>query len=202
MLIKKDKMEKNISLILHDIKRLLNESKSENNNKEVNKSPKKSHSIQKNEILMINDNENGKTLHCITKLSDNKVQEEILIKKIELEKDIEEDASRNITGLLKNIKKRVLKYKDNYKNLEIKIPGKEIEALRRIKTKINNYQKTQKISRNSSNKYVKIQKHKSFSYFHVEKIYNKIYLYKIKKSKSVIFKHKNEYSIFYKLKFY
>jgi len=151
---------------------------------------------------MINDSENGKTLHCITKLSDNKVQEEIQIKKIELEKDIEEDASRNITGLLKNIKKRTLKYKDNYKNLEIKIPGKEIEALRRIKTKINNYQKTQKISRNNNNKYVKMEKYKSFSYFHVEKIYNKIYLYKIKKSKSVIIKHKDEYSIFYKLKFY
>ena len=202
MLIKKDKMERNISLIFHDIKKLLNESKNEKNNKEVNKSPKKSHSIQKNEILMLNDNENGKTLHCIAKLSDNKVQEEIQIKKIEPEKDIEEDVSRNITGLLKNIKKRTLKYKDNYKNLEIKIPGREIEALRRIKTKINNYQKTQKISRNSSNKYVKIQKHKSFSYFHVEKIYNKIYLYKIKKSKSVIIKHKDEYSIFYKLKFY
>ena len=202
MLIKKSKMKRNISLILHDIKKLLNKSKNDKDNKEANKSPKKSHSIQKNGILMLNDNENGKTLHCITKLSKDKVQEEIQIKKIEPEKDIEEEASRNITGLLKNIKKRVLKYNDNYKNLEIKIPGREIEALRRIKARINTYQKTQKINRNRSYKYVKIQKFKSFSYFHVEKMCNKIYLYKTKKSNSVKIKHKNEYSIFYKLKFY
>ena len=202
MLIKKSKMKRNISLILHDIKKLLNKSKNDKDNKEANKSPKKSHSIQKNGILMLNDNENGKTLHCITKLSKDKVQEEIQIKKIEPEKDIEEEAPRNITGLLKNIKKRVLKYNDNYKNLEIKIPGREIEALRRIKARINTYQKTQKINRNRSYKYVKIQKFKSFSYFHVEKMYNKIYLYKTKKSNSVKIKHKNEYSIFYKLKFY
>jgi len=202
MLIKKSKMKRNISLILHDIKKLLNKSKNDKDNKEANKSPKKSHSIQKNGILMLNDNENGKTFHCITKLSKDKVQEEIQIKKIEPEKDIEEEASRNITGLLKNIKKRVLKYNDNYKNLEIKIPGREIEALRRIKARINTYQKTQKINRNRSYKYVKIQKFKSFSYFHVEKMYNKIYLYKTKKSNSVKIKHKNEYSIFYKLKFY
>ena len=92
--------------------------------------------------------------------------------------------------------------KKRKKNLEIKIPGREIEALRRIKARINTYQKTQKINRNRSYKYVKIQKFKSFSYFHVEKMYNKIYLYKTKKSNSVKIKHKNEYSIFYKLKFY
>ena len=202
MLIKRNNMKRNISLILHDIKKLLNKDKNDKNEKESNKSPKKSRSIQKNEILMLKDNEDGKTIHCIQKLSKDKVQEEIQIKKIEPEKDNEEETSKNITGLLKNIKKRVLKYKDNYKNLEIKIPGREIEALKRIKTRINNYKKTQKINRSRNNKYVKIQKFKSFSYFHAKNIYNKIYLYKIKKSKSVIFKHKNEYSIFYKLKFY
>ena len=202
MLIKKNKMKRNISLILHDIKKLLNKDKNDKNEKEVNKSPKKSRSIQKNEILMLKDNEDGKTIHCIQKLSKDKVQEEIQIKKIDPEKDNEEETSKNITGLLKNIKKRVLKYKDNYKNLEIKIPGREIEALKRIKTRINNYQKTQKINRSRNNKYVKIQKFKSFSYFHAKIIYNKIYLYKIKKSKSLKIEHKNEYSIFNKLKFY
>ena len=202
MLIKEDKMKKNISLIFNDIKKLLNKDKNDKDDKEVNKSPKKSRSIQKNDILMLKDDENGKTIHCIQKLSKDKVQEEIQIKKIDPEKDNEEEATRNITGLLKNIKKRVLKYKDNNKNLEIKIPGREIEALKRIKSRINNYQKTQKINRNKNNKYVKIQKFKSFSYFHVVKIFNKIYLHKIKKSKSLKFAHKNEYSIFYKLKFY
>ena len=202
MLIKKNNMKRNISLILHDIKKLLNKDKNDKNEKESNKSPKKSRSIQKNEILMLKDNEDGKTIHCIQKLSKDKVQEEIQIKKIEPEKDNEEETSKNITGLLKNIKKRVLKYKDNYKNLEIKIPGREIEALKRIKTRINNYKKTQKINRSRNNKYVKIQKFKSFSYFHAKNIYNKIYLYKIKKSKSLKIEHKYEYTIFNKLKFY
>ena len=202
MLIKKNNMKRNISLIFHDLKKLLNKDKNEKNEKESNKSPKKSRSIQKNEILMLKDNEDGKTIHCIQRLSKDKVQEEIQIKKIEPEKDNEEETSKNITGLLKNIKKRVLKYKDNYKNLEIKIPGREIEALKRIKTRINNYQKTQKINRSRNNKYVKIQKFKSFSYFHAKNIYNKIYLYKIKKSKSLKIEHKNEYTIFNKLKFY
>ena len=202
MLMEKNKMKRNISLILHDIKQLLNKDKNDKNEKETNKSPKKSRSIQKNEILLLKDDEDGKTIHCIQKLSKDKIQEEIQIKKIEPEKDNEEEASENITGLLKNIKKRVIKYKDNYKNIEIKIPGREIEALKRIKNRINNYQKTQKINRKRSNKYVKIQKFKSFSYFNVKKIYNRIYLYKIKKSKSLKIEHKNEYTIFSILKFY
>jgi hypothetical protein len=202
MLIKKNKMKRNISLILHDIKKLLNKDKNDKNEKEVNKSPKKSRSIQKNEILLLKDNEDGKTIHYIQILSKDKVQDEIKINKLNPEKDNEEETSKNIAGLLKNIKKRVLKPKDNCTNLEIKIPGREIEALKRIKTRINNYQKTQKINRSRNNKYVKIQKFKSFSYFHAKIIYNKIYLYKIKKSKSLKIEHKNEYTIFNKLKFY
>ena len=202
MLIEKNKMKRNVSLILHDIKKLLIKDKNDKNEKETNKSPKKSRSIQKNEILLLKDNEDGKTIHCIQKLSKDKIQEEIQIKKIEPEKNNEEEASKNLTGLLKNMKKRVLKYKDNDKNLEIKIPGREIEALKRIKTRINIYQKTRKINRKRSNKYVKIQKYKSFSYFNVKKICNRIYLYKIKKSKSLKIEHKNEYVKFNKLKFY
>ena len=88
---------------------------------------------------MIQDSEHGKTLHCIKKLSKDKIQEEIQIKTISSEKNVEEEEPKKITELLFSIKKKYKRKpkKDENKNLEIKIPGEEIQALRRIKSKIH-----------------------------------------------------------------
>ena len=204
--IKESKMNKNVNIILKDIKKIINQNKNDIN-KEVNKVQKKSQkNILKNEVLMIKDNEHGKTLHCIKKLSKDKVQEEIQIKSINSEKNAEEEEPKKITDILFNIKKKYNKKakKDENKNLEIKIPGEEIQALRRIKSKIHNYKKTnQNQNKYKNNEYVQIQKYKSFSYFNLVKNYNKfINIYKMKRSNSFKVEFKNEKSIFHKLKFY
>ena len=204
--IKESKMNKNINIILKDIKKIINRNKS-NMNKEANKMQKKPQAnIPKNEVLMIQDSEHGKTLHCIKKLSKDKVQEEIQIKTINSEKKAEEETPKNITEILSNIKKKNKRNKkDENRNLEIKIPGEEILALRRIKSKIHDYKKTISQSQNKlkNNEYVKIQKYKSFSYFYFAKNNNKfINLYKMKRSNSLKVEYKTDKSIFHKLKFY
>ena len=206
--IKESKMNRNISIILKDIKKIINRNKSIEN-KEANKVQKKPQSrAPKNEILMIQDNEDGKTLHCIKKLSKDKIQEEIQIKTISTEKNAEEETPKKITEILFNIKKKykIKPKKHENKNLEIKIPGEELLALRRIKSKIHDYKKT--INKNKSKyrnrEYVKIQRYKSFSYFSLVKSnYNKyMSVYKMKRSNSLKVKYKNEKSIFHKLKLY
>ena len=204
--IKESKMNKNINIILKDIKKIINLNKSEIN-KEINKTQKKSQkNIPKNEVFMIQDNGHGKTLHCIKKLSKDKIQEEIQIKTISSEKNAEEEEPKKITELLFNIKKKYKRKakKDENKSLEIKIPGEEIQALRRIKSKIHYYKKTnQSQNKYKNNEYIKLQKYKSFSYFYLAKNNNKfINKYKIARSNSLKVEYKNEKSIFHKLKFY
>ena len=205
--IKESKMNRNISIILKDIKKIINRNKSIEN-KEANKIQKKPHSkAPKNEILMVQDNEDGKTLHCIKKLSKDKIQEEIQIKTINSEKNTEE-SPKKITEILFNIKKKykIKSKKHENKNLEIKIPGEQLLALRRIKSKIHDYKKTINKNKNKlrNSEYVKIKKYKSFSYFCLVKSnYNKyINVYKMKRSNSLKVENKNEKSIFHKLKFY
>ena len=206
--IKESKMNRNISIILKDIKKIINRNKSIEN-KEANKIQKKPHSkAPKNEILMVQDNEDGKTLHCIKKLSKDKIQEEIQIKTINSEKNTEE-SPKKITEILFNIKKKykIKSKKHENKSLEIKIPGEELLALRRIKSKIHDYKK-KTINKNKNklrnSEYVKIKKYKSFSYFCLVKSnYNKyINVYKMKRSNSLKVEYKNEQPIFNKLKFY
>ena len=206
--IKESKMNRNISIILKDIKKIINRNKSIEN-KEANKVQKKPQSkAPKNEILMVQDNEDGKTLHCIKKLSKDKVQEEIQIKTLSTEKNAEEETPKKITEILFNIKKKykIKPKKHENKNLEIKIPGEELLALRRIKSKIHDYKKTINKSKNKyrNSEYVKMQKYKSFSYFSLVKSnYTKyINVYKMKRSNSLKVENKNEKSIFHKLKFY
>ena len=206
--IKESKMNRNISIILKDIKKIINRNKSIEN-KEANKVQKKPQSkAPKNEKLMVQDNEDGKTLHCIKKLSKDKVQEEIQIKTLSTEKNAEEETPKKITEILFNIKKKykIKPKKHENKNLEIKIPGEELLALRRIKSKIHDYKKTINKNKNKyrNSEYVKIQKYKSFSYFSLVKSnYNKyINVYKMKRSNSLKVENKNEKSIFHKLKFY
>ena len=204
--IKESKMNKNINIILKDIKKIINRNKSDIS-KEANKAQKKPQkNIPKNEVLMIQDSEHGKTLHCIKKLSKDKIQEEIQIKTISSEKNAEEEEPKKITELLFNIKKKYKRKpkKDENKNLEIKIPGEEIQALRRIKSKIHDYKKTnQNQNKLKNNEYIKMQKYKSFSYFYLPKNNNKfINKYKIERANSLKVEYKNEKSIFHKLKFY
>ena len=204
--IKESKMNKNINIILKDIKKIINRNKSDIS-KEANKAQKKPQkNIPKNEVLMIKDSEHGKTLHCIKKLSKDKIQEEIQIKTISSEKNAEEEEPKKITELLFNIKKKYKRKpkKDENKNLEIKIPGQEIQALRRIKSKIHDYKKTnQNQNKLKNNEYIKMQKYKSFSYFYLPKNNNKfINKYKIERANSLKVEYKNEKSIFHKLKFY
>ena len=204
--IKESKMNKNINIILKDIKKIINLNKSDIS-KEANKVQKKSQkNIPKNEVLMIQDSDHGKTLHCIKKLSKDKIQEEIQIKTISSEKNAEEEEPKKITELLFSIKKKYKRKpkKDENKNLEIKIPGEEIQALRRIKSKIHDYKKTnQNQNKYKNNEYIKLQKYKSFSYFYLPKNNNKcINKYKIERSNSSKVEYKNEKSIFHKLKFY
>ena len=204
--IKESKMNKNINIILKDIKKIININKSDIN-KEANKFQKKPQkNIPKNEVLMIQDSEHGKTLHCIKKLSKDKVQEEIQIKTISSEKNIEEEEPKKIYDLLFNFKKKYKRKskKDENKNLEIKIPGEEIQALRRIKSKIHHYKLTnQNQNKYKKNEYIKLRKYKSFSYFNMPKNNNKfINKYKIERTNSLKVEYKNEKSIFHKLKFY
>ena len=206
--IKESKINRNISIILKDIKKIINRNKS-NVNKEANKVQKKPHvNVPKNEILMLHDNEHGKTLHCIKKLSKDKIQDEIQIKTISTEKNAEEETPKKITEILFNIKKKykIKTKKPENKNLEIKIPGEELLALRRIKSKIHDYKKTINKNKNKlrNNEYVKIQKNKSFSHFSlVKNNYNKyINAFIMKRSNSFKIEHKNEKSLFHKLKFY
>jgi hypothetical protein len=204
--IKESKMNRNISIILKDIKKIINRNKSDIN-KEANKFQKKPQkNIPKNEVLMIQDSEHGKTLHCIKKLSKDKVQEEIQIKTISSEKNIEEEEPKKIYDLLFNFKKKYKRKskKDENKNLEIKIPGEEIQALRRIKSKIHHYKLTnQNQNKYKKNEYIKLRKYKSFSYFNMPKNNNKfINKYKIERTNSLKVEYKNEKSIFHKLKFY
>jgi len=206
--IKESQMNRNINIILKDIKKIININKSIAN-KEADKVQKKPKiKVPKNEILMIQDNEDGKTLHCIKKLSKDKVQEEIQIKTISTEKNAEEETPKKITEILFNIKKKykIKTKKPENKNLEIKIPGEELKALRRIKSKIYDYKKT--LNKNKSkirnNEYIKMKKNKSFSYFCLAKsIYNKyINVYKMKRSNSLKVESKKEKLIFHKFKFY
>ena len=82
--------------------------------------------------------------------------------------------------------------------MEIKVPKSEISVLRRIKSKINNYKKSQKRYRN--NKFIKFRQAKSFSFFNIKKDRDIVNEYKIKRINSL--KINNDNLIFLKFKFY
>lgn len=196
--IKESKIKRNINTILKDIKKIIDREKS--NNKDTNKSQKKYRitSTPRDETLLIKDNEDGKTLHCIKRLSKEKVQNYIEIKPKKTDEN-ENESPIKITDYIcniKNIKKQ--KKVQKYKNMEIKVPKSEISVLRRIKSKINNYKKSQKRYRN--NKFIKFRQAKSFSFFNIKKDRDIVNEYKIKRINSL--KINNDNLIFLKFKFY
>ena len=122
--------------------------------------------------MMIQDDENGKTLHYIKKLSKEKNQKYIEVKGKNSDENIKEESPKKVTDYNINVNQfENQKEKDVQpnKNFEIKIPESEIEALRRIKSKIDNYKKNQKMSRNNRCRYIKLEKYKSCSFFHIKK---------------------------------
>ena len=104
---------------------------------------------------MIQKNEHGKTLRCIKKrCKDKTILTEIKIfegKNEEQSKIINylnEDKEENkneeeIKNGEENKSEEEIKKKEENKILEIRIPGQQIEAMRRIKLKIENYKKSQ-----------------------------------------------------------
>ena len=183
--IKEENMQKNINTIVKDIIKILNESKSKKKPFKSPKRPRENIFSPRKEIIMIQKNENGKTLRCIKKRcrdkSKNKEKRVITNHNIEEEPEEEINIIDNINNYttIKNIEN-----KEENKKFEINIPGGEIEALRRIKNKIENYKKNQKRNRNKF-VYRKI-KSKSFSFVIRKNIINKQMIKRLKSEKLIL----------------
>ncbi len=183
--IKEENMQKNINTIVKDIIKILNERKSKKKPLKSPKRPRENIFSPRKEIIMIQKNENGKTLRCIKKRcrdkSKNKEKRVITNHNIEEEPEEEINIIDNINNYttIKNIEN-----KEENKKFEINIPGGEIEALRRIKNKIENYKKNQKRNRNKF-VYRKI-KSKSFSFVIRKNIINKQMIKRLKSEKLIL----------------
>ena len=157
--IKEENMKKNINTIVKDIIKILNKSKSK---KKINKTPRKPREkifSPRKEIIMIQNNENGKTLRCIKRRSRDKSR--FKVERIIENQNIEEEPqeNNNTDNSNNDINMQDKENKEENKKLEINIPGGEIEALRRIKNRIENYKKNQ---RRNKYGYRIIKKFKSF----------------------------------------
>ena len=185
MLIPEEKMKQNVNSVVRDIIKIINKSKSKSKSKY--KSPKKRRepifSSPKNEIKLIQNDEDGKTFCYIKK----RCKEKSRAKSKKIMNNInninaKKKSNKNLLDyLLKNNNKKVESKKIEEKKVEINIPEGEIEALRRIKSKIENYKK---ISKNRIKIIRKIQKSKSFSYF-IKKNINPINTGLIKRKNSL-----------------
>ena len=183
--IKEENMQKNINTIVKDIIKILNESKSKKKPFKSPKRPRENIFSPRKEIIMIQKNENGKTLRCIKKRCRDKSKnnEERVIINHNIEEEPEEknniiDNINNYTTIKNN------KNKEENKKLEINIPGGEIEALRRIKNKIKNYKKNQKFNKR---KFIYREiKSKSFSFAIRKNIINKQIIKRLKSEKLVL----------------
>ena len=156
LFIPESKIKKNANIIVHDIIKIMNTDKNKNKAPPINKIVReKKFSPSKDEIIMIQKNEHGKTLRCIKKrCKDKTILTEIKIfegKNEEQSKIINylnEDKEENkneeeIKNGEENKSEEEIKKKEENKILEIRIPEQQIEALRRIKLKIENYKKSQ-----------------------------------------------------------
>ena len=183
--IPQEKMKKNTDIILKEIMEILNIDNNKSKNKEYKSPIKKRETIfsspARNDIIMIQNNEYGKTLRCIKKRC--KEKSEIKEENIKLNQ-YAEIPPRNIIDIINND----IKYenKEENKKLEINVPDEEIKALRRIKIKIENYKNK------NTNKYLKgIKKIKSFSYFNRKKNIILFIKPQIKRFYSLNYKSKN-----------
>ena len=162
LFIQESKIKKNANIIVHDIIKIMNIDKNKNKAPPINKIVReKKFSPSKDEIIMIQKNEHGKTLRCIKKrCKDKTILTEIRSNEEKCEEPskiiyyLNEDKEENkneeenqkkeeIKNDKENQKKEEIKNDEENKILEIRIPGQQIEALRRIKLKIENYKKSQ-----------------------------------------------------------
>ena len=157
--LEESKIKKNTNIIMHDIIKIMNTNKSKNKNNSPRKTRENVFSPPKNEIIMIQNNEDGKTLRCIKKRCKEKKQN--IINEIKPNENIKKESPKKLLDYIINDKEKE-KNKEENKKLEINIPGQQIETLRRIKLKIENYKKGQKKHRNLN--YKKFIKYNSFSY--------------------------------------
>ena len=138
----------------------------------------------RNDIIMIQNNEYGKTLRCIKK----RCKEKSEIKEENIKHNqYTEIPPRKIIDIINND----IKYenKEDNKKLEINVPDEEIKALRRIKIKIENYKNNKNTN---TNKYLRgIKKIKSFSYFNRKKNIILFIKPQIKRFYSLNYKSKN-----------
>ena len=183
--IKEENMQKNINTIVKDIIKILNESKSKKKPFKSPKRPRENIFSPRKEIIMIQKNENGKTLRCIKKRCRDKSKnnEERVIINHNIEEEPEEE-NNNIDNINNYTTIKNNKNKEENKKLEINIPGGEIEALRRIKNKIKNYKKNQKFNKR---KFIYREiKSKSFSFAIRKNIINKQIIKRLKSEKLVL----------------
>ena len=157
--IKEEKMKRNISIILKDIKKLINKSKSKKKYKSPRKPFENIFSSPEKEIIMMQNTENGKTLCCIRKRS--KEKSKIIKENINIKKNLNKEFTKEKKDFCIPEKENNANKQEN-KKLAINIPRGQIMALKRIKLKIENFKKNN-INRIKNER--KIQKYKSFSYF-------------------------------------
>ena len=154
------KIKRNTNIIMNEIIKILNLNKMNNKNSTTNRNARENiFSPSKDEIILIQNNEHGKTLRCIKKrckdkstYTENKNKE---INKSESSQNnfdyiinIASENKNNEENINKDENENKVENKNNEGNKrrnikDIKIPGEEIEALRRIKLKIENYKKSQ-----------------------------------------------------------
>ncbi len=174
LFIPESKIKKNTNIIMNEIIKIMNTNKSKKKIVSPKKIREKLFSPSKNEVVLIQNNENGKTMRCIKKrCKDRSKNNTISIKEnendknesdiIDKEKDKEENNNEEKINDKEDDNNKIIdntREKDNNKEenkiMEIKIPEQQIEALRRIKLTIANYKKSKKkFIRNISNKTLK-----------------------------------------------
>ena len=165
LFIQVSKIKKNTDIIMNDIMKIMNTNKSKNKLISPKKIREKLFSPPpKDEIILVQNNEDGKTLRCIKK----RCKEKSKINSVEKndKKDIndknENEKNDRIETLPINYdnKKEQVQIKEDNKKLEIKI-GQQIEALRRIKLTIENYKNAKIKCKNISPK--RLKKNNTFS---------------------------------------
>ena len=146
--IKEEKMKRNISIILKDIRKLINKSKNNNKYKSPRKPFEKILSSREKEIRMMHNTENGKTLCCIKKRSKEKKINKV--ERININKNLIKEFSKEKIDYFIPEKENNINKQEN-KILDINIPRGQIMALKRIKLKIENFKKN-KLNRNKDEK--------------------------------------------------
>jgi hypothetical protein len=163
LFIQVSKIKKNTDIIMNDIMKIMNTNKSKNKLISPKKIREKLFSPPpKDEIILVQNNEDGKTLRYIKKRCKEKSKLNSVEKndKKDLNDKNENEKNDRIETLPINYDNKKEQIKEDNKKLEIKI-GQQIEALRRIKLTIENYKNAKVKCKNISPK--KLKKNNTFS---------------------------------------